>query len=653
MDTLTGGTGGDDLFLAEGTTGASTIGSLAAGSSVTGNGTGNSLVASGDLTGVTISGIQTLETGSAIETDADTSITLTHAQFTGFTAIEGGGAGYVAGEFTLNAKDGGTFNLSSKDPASTDQFSMTALSNAGTTLIDNDGDQELLTASATGNDTLQAGDGFEDKLIAGAGNDALTAGNGIDDTLIAGAGTDTLTAGNGNGDTLQAGTGAVTMTAGTGTGDTFVASDGLASGSSVTAGGSGAILEAIGDISGATSSPASGHWRATTLRSPRASSADSPPSRAADRAARFLHADAGTFDLSAKAASTDAFDMTALANGGTTLIGNNGADEVLTASASGNDTLESGTGFLDTLIAGGGNDTLVAGGDFATLIGGAGTDAFVLHNPLLAFDTVEGFTGADTIDLIGATFGTATASLLSGNVLQVSEGGSNLRDTTLSPGLRYNAADFALANDGSGNTEVSLVTTATTTVSAATASTDIDTYETDALASTLGTVALSDSGIPTLTITATQLAADADALNSIVTPYTLAVTGVSAANAATVAAMTGVVSVAVSDSAANVASNFDALGTLADEGVLASVALTDSGTPTLGVTTTQAQTDAAVFSLITTPFDVALGSDTTAAFVSDGDGVLLEGSGNDITFLGDGSSAGEWNGGEQLYASGR
>lgn len=151
---------------------------LTPGSVVEGKGTGNSLEVSGDITGDTISGIQTLITGNAFDhavgAAGPDNITLTNAQWNGFSAIASDGMQVSA--FTIDAATAGTYNLAAKDSA--DSFNMTALSNGGTTLIGNNAAAETLTASATGNDTLQAGNGNNDTLVAGSGNDTLIGGAG-------------------------------------------------------------------------------------------------------------------------------------------------------------------------------------------------------------------------------------------------------------------------------------------------------------------------------------------------------------------------------------------------------------------------------------------------------------------------------------------
>ena len=106
----------------------------------------------------------------------------------------------------------------------------------------------------------------------------------------------------------------------------------------------------------------------------------------------------------------------------------------------------------------------------------------------------------------------------------------------------------------------------------------------------LSSIALTDTGVPTLTLTANQ-ASDSPLFSLISNSnYT----------------------VSVSDTAANVSNDFDYLN---QSGHLSSITLTDSGTPILVLTATQAIADTATLSMITNPvYSVAI--QDTAAGVS-------------------------------------
>jgi hypothetical protein len=336
VDTLIGGTGGDYF---EATTG------LAQGSVIQGNGSGNTLIAGMDISGVTISGIQTLQIVSDSEANW---ITLDASELSGFSSIDGGA--------TIYAASGGAYDISGKTNGS-DSFDLTALSDDGATLIGDDGSLETLTPSASGNDTLIAGDGDGDILDASNayGNDTLRAGNGAGDWLYAGYGADTLIGGTG--------------------GDTFWAANGLAPGSSIQGNGTGNTLFVNGDISGAT---VTGVQTLETVGSVTLTAQELSGFSAIDGSGVIYAATGGTYDIAGKTDDTGAYELIAVSDQGTTLIGDNSPDEILQASAAGNDTLQAGNGAGDLLTAGGGAGILIAGTGGDTLTGGSGNDTFVL-----------------------------------------------------------------------------------------------------------------------------------------------------------------------------------------------------------------------------------------------------------------------------------
>ncbi len=94
------------------------------------------------------------------------------------------------------------------------------------------------------------------------------------------------------------------------------------------------------------------------------------------------------------------------------------------------------------------------------------------------------------------------------------------------------------------------------------------------------TIALTDAGTPALTLTVAQLG-DSTALGEITTPYTIA----------------------VSDTAAHVAAAIDALNANTH---ITTIALTDSGTPTLVLTSAQAANDSKALSEITTSYTITI-----------------------------------------------
>jgi hypothetical protein len=95
-----------------------------------------------------------------------------------------------------------------------------------------------------------------------------------------------------------------------------------------------------------------------------------------------------------------------------------------------------------------------------------------------------------------------------------------------------------------------------------------------AAAGKLASITLTNPRTPTLTLTTSQITADAAALALIASAYNLSVTGVAAANAVGVAAQPHVTQVLVSDTAADVLAALGSLETLAAAGKLASITLT-------------------------------------------------------------------------------
>ncbi|WP_400771508.1 beta strand repeat-containing protein [Methylosinus sporium] len=118
----------------------------------------------------------------------------------------------------------------------------------------------------------------------------------------------------------------------------------------------------------------------------------------------------------------------------------------------------------------------------------------------------------------------------------------------------------------------------------------------------LGSIVLSDSGTPTLTLTPAQAKNDAGVLAKIISSYTLSISGGGApvsvadffANQSTLD-VSG--NIAIADIATNIASAFDALS--ADANVV-SIVFTDNGSPALNLTAQQAVNDAAALRKVAT-----------------------------------------------------
>jgi RTX calcium-binding nonapeptide repeat (4 copies) len=546
-DTLVAGGGVDTLIGGDETIFMATNG-LAAGSIVEGNGEDNTLTTSGDISGVSVSGVNELITNN---------ITLTASEWSAFSSLTGNGNGG-----TINAASGGTYDLDTLDSIDTNElFNMNALSNSGTTLIGNDADGEILTASATGNDTL-------------------TAGNGAGDQLIAGGGTDTLTGGTGGGDTFYAGTGIDTITS-NGADDTFVAQDGLAAGSVLT--GDGNILEATGNISGATITGMAeleleGNVILTSAQYAEFSAVDS-----SDGTYTIL----GTSSTAASAAA---------------LAGTTGYNPVYVSDTAAN--VKSNIANLETVA--------LAGEILSISFTDSGTPSlsFTASQVAADIDAIATFTGAFTLTVSDTAANVATNIDALGELAAIGD----LTSIALTDGGTP-TLDLSATQVGDDAAALALITSAYTVAvsdTGADVAADIDALQTLAIAGTLSSITLTDSTTPTLSITQTQLSGDSGALAAIGSSYDIAVSEVLAADAATVAATTGVTSVSVADTAANVQSNLSALETLAASTVLASIFFTDTSTPTLSVTETQLTSDADALALIAGSYNLTVTSVTAA-----------------------------------------
>ncbi|HWF00971.1 MAG TPA: NF038122 family metalloprotease [Caulobacteraceae bacterium] len=133
----------------------------------------------------------------------------------------------------------------------------------------------------------------------------------------------------------------------------------------------------------------------------------------------------------------------------------------------------------------------------------------------------------------------------------------------------------------------------------------------------LGAITLTNGGTPSVSITEAQLSADAGALGKIVSAFTITASGTlgAAAAAAISSSLRGklVSGLAVLDTAGAVAANLTGLQAVAAAGKLASVALTDGGTPVLAITAAQLSADATALGKITSSFGIAASGVLAAA----------------------------------------
>jgi hypothetical protein len=125
----------------------------------------------------------------------------------------------------------------------------------------------------------------------------------------------------------------------------------------------------------------------------------------------------------------------------------------------------------------------------------------------------------------------------------------------------------------------------------------------NSLGTKLTTIVLTDGGTPNFNLTGTQYSNDITTLNKITSAYTMTVSSVTAQNAGTVGANTHVTSYAVVDSAALVGNTTYLAAMQSHLSNLASITLTDSGTPTLAITGAQLNGDAGAIAKIVSTYN--------------------------------------------------
>jgi Ca2+-binding RTX toxin-like protein len=348
------------------------------GAIITGeSGNNNFLIANGDLTQAIITNIQGLQTSN---------VTLTAAQLEGFSELFGGG--------TVQAATAGTYSLAGI--VTTGEYDMVAAPAGDTTLIGDDADNQHLFASATGDDTLEAGGGTSDVLYAGGGKDTLIGGNGSTVFDL------------------------VTMPA---------------TGSVIQGGAGSNDLEVNGDISGLTIS------KVQTLQTSNVTLTAAQLEGFSELfgGGTVQAATAGTYSLAGIVTSGE-YDMVAAPTGDTTLIGDDADNQHLFASATGDDTLEAGGGTSDVLYAGGGKDTLIGGSGVDRFDLGDGQATVLLGN---TGSTVQGLKAGDAIGLEGQQVTSAIYDSASRLLAITSDTGSvfNLNITG-----DYQKNDFGVSN---------------------------------------------------------------------------------------------------------------------------------------------------------------------------------------------------------------
>jgi hypothetical protein len=533
VNTLIGGTGGDTFKALSG---------LAPGSTVTGHGTGNTLEATGDISGATISGIQTLDLVGSVE--------LTSAQYAEFTTVDGTGSYTIVGAAITAAS---------------------AASLAGTTGFTA---VNVIDSAANVQSNL-------DDLQTLAGDSELASVTFTDDT----APTFTLTAAQ-----LASDSGALAAIAGT----YYLAVTG------VTAANAASVAAQTNVISIAVSDTAANVTSNITALEALAAAGSLTSIAFTDSgtpALTFSATDAAS-NIDAIATFTGAFTL-AVSDTAANVATN--IDALGEIAAIGNVTsitlTDSGTPTLDLSATQVGNDAAAL-----ALI----TSAFTVavsdtgDNVAANLDALQALANSSLLSSITLT--DSTTPTLSITETQLSDDSGALAaigstyDLAVSNVMAADAATVAATTD---------VTSVSITDTAANVEANLSALETLAAADTLTSIFFTDTDVPTLSVTEAQLTSDAPALALIAGVYDLAVTSVAASDAATIAATAGVTTVSISDTAANVVANLDELQALAAAGELGTITLTDSGTPTLSLSQAQLAIDADAIAAITGSYDIS------------------------------------------------
>jgi Ca2+-binding RTX toxin-like protein len=435
-DSLNGGAGNDTIYAVGGTDiidageGDDRIVVFFDGGSIEGGSGFDSLsTVSGDMTGVTVSGVELFETGGrAITADIDfyesfdTIVYLDDPEYQGFPV-------------SLTVNDGGTLDLADELGPQWANVTASAFGNVITTgsgddqITGGEGDDALfggggndyIVDTGTTNDTISGGDG-DDYLQDNGGDDSLDGGAG-NDTITAYGGTDIIDGGDGDDEIFATGMTAVTITGGDG--DDLIY---LGTTEGVVDGGTGqdtlSTSFGFGDLSGvlvdgvetletggATVTASSNTFESfdTIVYLDDPDYDDFPVS--------LVVSDGGSLDLSDELGARSAnvtgseFGNTIVTGAGNDQIYGGEEEDDLSGGAGDDYIIDTGNRGVgsenDTLSGGDGDDYLQDNGGDDSLDGGAGNDTIYAYG---GTDVIDGGDGDDVIGLSGS----AGATVLGG-----------------------------------------------------------------------------------------------------------------------------------------------------------------------------------------------------------------------------------------------
>jgi hypothetical protein len=404
---------------------------------------------------------------------------------------------------------------------------LTGLAAGGTTLI---GGDNVTTINGYGNDTIIAGHGLTTVTTGSGGSSVLASASGStvriygsNDTITAAA--NCAIAATGSADVVTFASGG-TFNLGSATSSATVNGNGVTvwmfgTGGAVTAtgnndqvtGGIGAVIKLAGNSDTAGASTGS-----TVTLSGRNEVVYANGAAIAETAAGTSAIVFGGNDTIAAAAgclitATGAADVLNFSNGGTFVLGSAASSAIVngnhvTVWMSGSGGIVTATGSYDQVTGGTGAMINLTGNNDTA---GAGQGSTV---------TVSG--GNDVVYGAGAAVSVTAGSVIvfgNGNTVAASANTSvSINGTNDSVGL-YGTG---IALSVSGHSTVSV------RGSAANVQADLGSLKALAASGALGTVSFTDGGIPTLTLSASQIIADAAVLARIGSPYALTITGSSA-----------------------------------------------------------------------------------------------------------------------------
>jgi len=301
--------------------------------------------------------------------------------------------------------------------------------------------------------------------------------------------------------------------------------------------------------------------------------------------------------------------------GGTTSYANgiNSSGEVVgsanTAQGSSHPVLWRNGTVLDLGSLGGGSGSANGIDDGGTVVGSSLTSSYVTHaflwqdgvmidlNVLLPTGSQWVLTSASFISDSGLIVGLGSYKGDTGSAFSISLPTTNLAvsvHTALTDSQDSTVGGKLYIGDSPANITASL-----------------DALQSLAAAGEIGGIGFSDAGSHILTVSQAQLTADSSALYDLQGSFSLMVTGVSAAQASTVAREASVTSVAVRDSASDVVGLLGSLNSLAAGGHISSITLTDGGIPNLTLAAAMLSADQAALNAISSDYTITVTADTS------------------------------------------